>query len=277
MIHGVEKGDGFPLSRRGVALHTHLQTQHQVQMRQPGLAGSFTGQPNARTPFAYVRFKGAESLHPVRASARRMFMIGSITDQTRAGLVHIDAAHAKFIEYRIAQVRIGIAPERRAHAHRGVRRFRKGVVDFGTHCAVWSFDRETFRVFPSPALGGHAPQTLVHVYNRVNAFGARVSDGVAEVVGALTRREILGEADIIGAAVPPVPEHADRHSQIVPHFHCRRQHAGRWSTIPHPEACIRDPGGRSALFEAAVAGPGLLKRPTPVDIRHGDPVAIEQT
>ncbi len=202
-------------------------------------------------------------------------MLGVETRQAGAGLVHVDAVHAQFLDRALGQAGVFIPPEGGAHAHRRAGLAGEGVIDFRVNLAVRAFDGEPRGGFIGPAWGGHAPEPLVHIHQGADVFGLRAGQGVGETLGALAGRQVFRETGVVGAAMPPVPEDADRQVQFFPQNHRRFEHARRAAAVPDPQRGVKRPVGHPAARQPAFPGPGLVGCPGAVALGGCEPVAGE--
>src|ERR1017187_10079102 len=102
MIHRWEEWNGAPRSGRHIAFAADLETQHQVEIRQPRLAATFPRQydrlATGVVAGANVRRQRAKALHPVNPSPDRVPVTRIVAREAGAGLVHVDAVHPEFNE-----------------------------------------------------------------------------------------------------------------------------------------------------------------------------------
>jgi len=119
------------------------------------------------------------------------------------------------------------------------------------------------------------PEPLVHVDHRVDPGFPGSMNGVTKRFGAFAGREVLRESDVVGAAVPPVPE--DAHGQSGPLLKRagRGEHLAGAAAVPYPERGFGGPVFHTAGFEAGFPGPGLLEGPDAVSLGRREPVTLE--
>jgi hypothetical protein len=177
-----------------------------------------------------------------------------VASEAGAGLVHVDAVHAQLADGLFGQPGVMAAPEFRAQAHRGAGFAGEGVIHLGMDLAVRAFDGKTRCAFVGPARGGHAPEALVHVHQGAQIPAVRLAEGALKGIGAFPWREVFREAGVIGAAMPPVPEHAHGQPQFL-----RRTAAGSstWSDGHDSRPTIRS----RAPSRAPGRAPGGFRRP----------------
>ena len=151
------------------------------------------------------------------------------------------------------------------------------VVDLRADLAVRSLDGVGLGALVGPTLGLHSPQALVHVEDRVHVLLLRGRQGGLERFGAFAGRQVFGETGVVGAVVPPVPQHADRRLQMLPHHRRRLQHARRPPAIPHPKPGLGQPGRRELAAQPAAFGDGLGPRRFAIELRRGRPIAAKRS
>ena len=280
MIHRMEERNGLPPAGGHKALAADLQAEHQVEVRQPRLAATFSREHHRLTPrgtaAADVGLERAETAHPIDPAAQRVAVMGIVARQAGAGLVHVNPIHPEFVDGAHGQAGVFLLPELRAHAHRRAGLLGVGVIDFGMDLAIRAFDREPLGVFVAPTTGGDTPEPLVHIDERVDALGLRGYQRVGEALRALARRKVFGETGVVSTPVPPMPEHADGQPQFLLQYHRRLQNPRRSAPVPHPQRRVARPSRHPAARQPALLRPDLVGRPRAVTLRRRQPVPLKR-
>ena len=173
VIDRLKERDRLPAAPRvGIPLLAHLEREHEVQLRQPRLAGAFPRQQH-RPPRLHcradLRRERAETAHPVVPAPDRVSVCRVPAHQRLDRLVHVDPVDTVAVQHGVRDAGVLGAPERCGHVHGGARLRVEDVVDLLAHAAVPLLNRPGRGALGGPARRAGAPQPLVHVDHRVAA------------------------------------------------------------------------------------------------------------